>query len=125
MGNANISGFFFDDQFNPNGATESAGTLANLGLTKEQGAKVSEYYWAHMNKVYSEVIRRGHFAWELLWTGQKDCAYKTSYSCLGTTGTNILVSRGNCASALRTMCKAESQAQRRTMMFPFAGKDTD
>ena len=29
--NPNISGFFFDDQFNPDGATESKGTLANLG----------------------------------------------------------------------------------------------
>ena len=37
---------FFDDQFNPGGATESEGNLANLGLSKEQGAQVSEYYWA-------------------------------------------------------------------------------
>lgn len=35
--NPNISGFFFDDQFNPNGATESEGTLPNLGLTPAQG----------------------------------------------------------------------------------------
>lgn len=35
--NPNISGFFFDDQFNPNGATESKGTLPNLGLTPAQG----------------------------------------------------------------------------------------
>ena len=43
--NPNISGFFFDDQFNPDGATESEGNLAHLGLSKAQGAQVSEYYW--------------------------------------------------------------------------------
>eukprot|EP01052_Picozoa_sp_SAG31_P024515 SAG31_NODE_2091_length_6465_cov_2.429626_8_plen_67_part_00 len=47
-----------DDQFNPGGATESAGTLANLGLSEEQGAQVSSYYWAHMNAVYAEVLKR-------------------------------------------------------------------
>ena len=99
--NPNISGFFFDDQFNPPGATESQGNLANLGLTKEQGAQVSEYYWAHMNVVYDTLIKRGKFAWQLLWSGQKDCAYKNSYSCLGTTGTNILIDKGNCAAKLR------------------------
>jgi hypothetical protein len=113
------------DQFNPTGATESAGTLANLGLSKEQGAQVSEYYWAHMNTVYTELLKRGKFAWQLLWTGQEDCAYKNSYSCLGTTGTNILINKGNCAAKLRTFCKPDSDAQTRAMMFPFAGKDTD
>ena len=64
-----------DDQFNPTGATESQGTLANLGLSKEEGARVSEFYWAHMNHVYAELIKRGKFAWQLLWTGQPDCPY--------------------------------------------------
>lgn len=120
--NPNISGFFFDDQFNPGGATESAGSLKNLGLTASQGALVSEHYWGYMNTVYSELIKRGKFAWQLLWTGQKDCAYKNSYGCLGTTGTQILVDKQHCASQLRTMCTAGSQAQRRAMLFPFAGK---
>ena len=40
-----------------------------------------------MNTVYAELVKRGKFAWQLLWTGQKDCAYKNSYGCLGTTGT--------------------------------------
>lgn len=122
--NVNISGFFFDDQFNPNGATESAGTLANLGLSKEQGTEVSEAYWAYMNTVYAELIKRGKFAWQLLWTGQKDCAYKNSYGCLGTTGTKYLVQKSNCAGALRTMCKKDSQAHRRAMMFPLQGTTT-
>ena len=112
------SGFFFDDQFNPNGATESAGTLSNLGLSKEEGAVVSGFYWAHMNKVYSELLKRGKFAWQLLWTGQKDCAYKDSYSCLGTTGTNILIEKKNCASKIRTFCTAGSDAQTRAMVPP-------
>jgi len=121
--NPNISGFFFDDQFNPNGATESKGTLPNLGLTPAQGAQVSEYYWAHMNTVYDTLIKRGAFAWQLLWTGQKDCPWKNSYSCLGTTGTKYLVEKGKCRAQLSAMCKADSQAQNRAMMFPFAGKD--
>lgn len=79
--NPNISGFFFDDQFNPTGATESAGTLANLGLSKAEGAEISGYYWAYMNKVYAELIKRGKFAWQLLWTGQKECSYKNSCEC--------------------------------------------
>ena len=106
--NPNISGFFFDDQFNPTGATESAGSLANLGLSKSQGAQISEYYWALMNHVYSEVVKRGSFAWQLLWTGQKDCPWKNSYGCLGTTGTNILVHKNNCAKAIRQMCTPDS-----------------
>ena len=41
--------------------------------------------------------------------GQRDCPYKTSYSCLGTTGTNLLVAKNNCAAKLRTMCAKDSQ----------------
>ena len=123
-GNANISGFFFDDQFNPDGVTESKGSLANLGLSKEQGVEYSAHYWAYMNTVYDELLKRGKFAWQLLWTGQKDCAYKNSYGCLGTTGTHILVDETNCATQLRKMCTAGSQAQERAMMFPFQGKST-
>ena len=79
---------------------------------------VSGFYWAHMNKVYSELLKRGKFAWQLLWTGQKDCAYKDSYSCLGTTGTNILIEKKNCASKIRTFCTAGSDAQTRAMVPP-------
>ena len=102
------------------GATESQGTLANLGLSKEQGAQISEYYWAHMNTVYAELLKRGKFAWQLLWTGQQHCPYKNSYSCLGTTGTNILINKQNCAAKLKSFCAADSDAQTRAMMFPFA-----
>ena len=104
--NPNISGFFFDDQFNPSGATESMGTLKNLGLSKAEGAKVSEAYWAYMNTVYASLLKRGKFAWQLLWTGQPDCAYKYSYGCLGTTGTNLLVTQKNCATSIRKFCTA-------------------
>jgi hypothetical protein len=121
--NPNISGFFFDDQFHPTGATESAGSLANLGLSKEQGAQISQQYWALMNTVYDTVIKRGKFAWQLLWTGQKHCAYMNSHDCLGTTRTNILVQKRNCTQALRKMCTKDSDAQTRAMMFPFQGKD--
>ena len=122
--NENISGFFFDDQFNPGGATESKGSLSNLGLTEAEGAQYSKYYWAYMNTVYSELVKRGKFAWQLLWTGQKKCAYKDSYGCLGTTGTNILVDQESCAANIRKMCVAGSDAQTRAMMFPFQGKET-
>ena len=122
--NPNISGFFFDDQFNPNGVTESLGTLSNLGLTKAEGQQYSEYYWAYMNMVYDELIKRGKFAWQLLWTGQKKCAYKNSYACLGTTGTKILVDQATCAASVRSMCAAGSDAQTRAMFFPFQGKTT-
>jgi hypothetical protein len=108
-------------KFNPNGATESDGNLQNLGLTPEQGAEVSAAYWAYMNVVYEEVVKRGKFSWQLLWTGQKDCAYKNDYSCLGTTGTNYLVTKNNCAATLRAQCTADSQSQKRAMMFPFQG----
>ena len=121
-GNPNVSGFFFDDQMNPNGATESKGTLANLGLTAEQGAELSEAYWALMNHVYAEVIARGKFSWQLLWTGQKQCAYKDSYSCLGSTGPKPIVTRKNCAAALRSLCAADSPAQTRALMYPLSGQ---
>jgi hypothetical protein len=117
---ADTVGSLHSDQFNPTGATESAGTLANLGLSKEQGAQISEYYWAHMNTVYSELLKRGKFAWQLLWTGQQHCPYKNSYGCLGTTGTNILINKQNCAAKLKSFCAAGSDAQKRAMMFPFA-----
>ena len=74
---------------------------------------------------YDEIVKRGHFAWQLLWTGQHDCAYKNSYGCLGTTGTNYLVTPENCKQQLTAFCKADSQAQNRAMMFPFAGKDPE
>jgi hypothetical protein len=78
-----------------------------------------------MNTVYAELVKRGKFAWQLLWTGQRDCPWKNSYGCLGGTGTTILVSKGDCAAKLRKFCQADSQAQTRAMMFPFAGKSTD
>lgn len=121
--NPNISGFFFDDQFNPTGATESLGNLANLGLSPQQGAQLSEDYWAYMNVVYAEVLKRGKFAWQQLWTGQQQCDYYNSYSCLGSTGTHLLVQPKSCASDLRTLCAKGSPPQTRAMMFPFAGSD--
>jgi hypothetical protein len=60
-----------------------------------------------------QLVKRGKFSWQLLWTGQHDCAYKNSYSCLGTTGTKILIAKSNCASALRTMCQKDSQVSGR------------
>ena len=69
-----------------------------------------------ISDVYAELIKRGKFAWQLLWTGQPDCPYKTSYGCLGTTGTNILISKKDCAQKIRAFCKPDSQAQTRAMM---------
>merc|ERR1711934_1226166 len=48
-----------------------------------------------------------------------------SYGCLGTTGTNILISKKDCAQKIRAFCKPDSQAQTRAMMFPFAGASTE
>jgi hypothetical protein len=41
-GNPNVSGFFFDAQFD--GATESAGTLKSLGMIAAEGAVMSADY---------------------------------------------------------------------------------
>lgn len=121
--NPNISGFFFDDQFNPNGATESDGNLANLGLTTAQGQALSDAYWAHMNVVYAELLKRGKFSWQQLWTGQATCDYVNSYDCLGKTGTVLLVTKEKCAQNLRSLCSHDSPAQTRTMLFPFHTSD--
>ena len=49
------------NRFADEDATESAGTLANLGLSKAQGEQISAYYWSYMNNVYAELIKRGKF----------------------------------------------------------------
>ena len=118
---------------------DAAKNLIELDLNEENHAKlvfssVAKYEAARnqildlieteYTMIYDEVIKRGKFSWQLLWTGQKDCAYKNSYSCLGTTGTNILISQKDCASKLRAFCQADSDAQKRAMMFPFAGSST-
>merc|ERR1712151_477414 len=107
--NPNVSGFFFDDQFNPTGATESLGTLANLGLTKEEGAQMSQYYWQYMKVVYDELLKRGKFSWQQMWCGQEEGFGEYKYLC--STGSKYLVEKDNCAKQLRSLCSRESPAQ--------------
>jgi hypothetical protein len=121
--NPNISGFFFDDQFNPTGATESEGTLANLGLTKEQGEEYSAYYWQYMKVAYDELLKRGKFSWQQMWSGQAEGYGDYKYLC--STSPQPLVTKVNCASQLRKMCSATSQAQTRAMFFSFNGSPED
>ena len=81
------------------------GNLKNLGLTTAQGAQVSEYYWAHMNTVYDTLIKRGHFAWQLLWTGQPNCPYKNSYvTRCAECGVGCVVCSVWCAVAVASGC---------------------
>jgi len=47
----------------------------------------------------------------------------TATLCTASQGTEYLVEKGKCRAQLLAMCKADSQAQNRAMMFPFQGKD--
>jgi hypothetical protein len=108
-----ISGFFFDDMFNPDGPTEYEGhAVADMGLSKDTLQQMSDAYWAYMAQVYDAVLARGKFSWQQLWTGQD--------TGICTTCPEPLVKKETCATDLRTLCRADSPAQTRAMMYAFA-----
>jgi hypothetical protein len=128
-GNKHVSGFFFDDMFNPEGATESAGSLKNLGLSVARGKQMSADYWANMAHVYETLVGRGKFSWQQLWYGQRygtedlqppwpEKAEVFRYLA-GTASPPPRVTRGGCATQLRQLCHESSPAQTRAMIFGY------
>ena len=130
--NPNVSGFFFDDQYLVAGATESSGNGVQLGLNPAQMTELSRGYWGYMSTVYAQVVERGAFAWQQLWTGQgKSTAdlragsypsgMSDAFQYLAGTGVRPLITKGDCAGQLRKLCSSSSDAQTRAALFAFQG----
>jgi len=113
--NPKVSGFFFDDQWNENGPTEyESHSVEDMGLSKADLTDLTNAYWSNMEEVYKEVISRGKFSWQLLWTGQGNSIRNIAETCPGP-----LVNKATCAADLRKLCQSNSPPQTRFMMYAF------
>ena len=52
------------------GKYRGAANGVQLGLDAAQMAQLARDYWGYMSTVYAQVVQRGAFAWQQLWTGQ-------------------------------------------------------
>ena len=78
---------------------------------------ITAAYDANMAALNAQVLARGKFTWQLLWTGGAPNAK-------GSTGPVPLVKPASCASDLRALCSAGSpQHNNRTMMYAFSNRD--
>lgn len=59
-------------------------------------------------------LNAGKFAWQMLWTGGDDTS-------IGGGSLTPLVTKAECASALRSMCQISSPAQTRAMAYGLNG----
>ena len=112
-----VSGFFLDD-FWPGASGDfpdaTAGRIVNdTGLTRAQLTSITQSYNDNMAALQAEILRRGMFSWQLLWTGGPA-------DSKGSTCPTPLVRNTTCATDLRALCAADSPAQNRTMMFTFS-----
>ena len=112
-GNANVSGFFFDDEFDANGPSEyEAHVNQDIGFDDAMLASTSAAYWAYMAQVYTEVLERHKFVWQQMWNGPTPTGVMSTCPA-------PLVNKGSCASDLRALCSADSPARSRVMMYAF------
>ena len=112
-----VSGFFWDD-FWPGASGDfpdaGSGQVVNdTGLTKADLTSITVAYDANMAVLRNHTLGLGKFAWQMLWTGG-------AATSSGSTCPSPLVTAGNCATELRSLCTATSPAQTRTMMYAFA-----
>jgi hypothetical protein len=113
--NPKVSGFFFDDQWTETGPTEyEQHAVADMGLSKTELQDLTNAFWSNMQEVFKEVLARGKFSWQLLWTGQGNDIKNIADTCPGP-----LVHNTTCAADLRKLCQANSEAQTRFMMYAF------
>jgi hypothetical protein len=116
-----VSGFFFDD-FWPGASGSfpdaSAGRIVqDTGMTTADLVSITAAYDANMAALNEQVLARGKFTWQLLWTGGAPNAK-------GSTGPVPLVKPASCANDLRALCSAGSpQHTNRTMMYAFSNRD--
>lgn len=106
--NANVSGFYFDDEWTPIGPSEmNEYALIDLGFNASHTLKMTVAWAWVMDQVYAEIIARKKFSWNQLWTFGNDCPQP-------------LVKQPSCIADLRSLCRADSSAQTRAMMFAFS-----
>lgn len=111
-----VSGFFWDDQW-PGAEGHWGDAVPNVtedcGLTKDDLIQGTNAWATNMEALKKYTLSKGKFAWQMLWTGG-DADRR------GTTCPGPQVNQKDCAAALRSMCTADSPAQKRTMMYAFA-----
>jgi len=67
-GNENVSGFFYDDEFDASGPSEyEAHVNQDIGYSAAQLQSTSDAYWQYMSVVYAAVLARGKFVWQQMW----------------------------------------------------------
>lgn len=87
-------------------------TTEDMGLTKEDFKQLTASYKTNMEALKAKTIAEGKFAWQMMWTGG-------SPQSEGNTCPTPLVKKASCASDLRELCKPNSPAQTRAMMYSF------
>lgn len=112
-----VSGFFWDDVWNPQCKIHDQvpDTCKDMGLTDADLEQLTTDYLNNMQALREAVLKAGKFAWQMLWNGGDD-------DNIGGTGASPLVTKANCADALRRLCNETSPAQTRAMMYGLSGE---
>ena len=121
-----VSGFFWDDVWDPNcnihdqvpRTCQDMGFKCPLGDEKcndPRLVQLTKDYQKNMAALRNATLEAGKFAWQMLWTGGAE-------DSIGGTGLHPLVSKGSCATAIRSMCTATSPAQTRAMGYGMSGQ---
>eukprot|EP01088_Endostelium_zonatum_P009664 TRINITY_DN2294_c0_g1_i1.p1 TRINITY_DN2294_c0_g1~~TRINITY_DN2294_c0_g1_i1.p1 ORF type:complete len:424 (+),score=76.26 TRINITY_DN2294_c0_g1_i1:67-1338(+) len=115
-GNPKVSGFFFDDYWSVSGGPSEFETHAveDMGLSHKDLEEISGAYQSNMADVYKEVLKRGKFSWQQLWTGQGLKPGDIASTC-----PRPLVTKQSCAARLRELCSEKSPTQSRFLMYSF------
>eukprot|EP00927_Polykrikos_kofoidii_P062742 TRINITY_DN57545_c0_g1_i1.p1 TRINITY_DN57545_c0_g1~~TRINITY_DN57545_c0_g1_i1.p1 ORF type:complete len:469 (+),score=24.52 TRINITY_DN57545_c0_g1_i1:64-1470(+) len=109
-----ISGMFWDDVWNPECDIHDQvpKTCEDMGLVNNspEMVKLTRDYQSNMAALRDATLNYGKFSWQMLWTGEGP-------TDIGNTCPHPIVSKDNCIVRLRDLCRSDSPAQTRAMMY--------
>ena len=126
-GNPGVSGFYFDDDWSqceqqrricPSEMSHHA--VDDMGLGTADLQRILDSFNFVMDAAYATIVERGKFTWNQLWNGGKSCCIDCP---------DPMVKNETCAADVRSLCSADSFAQKYAMVYGFSpgcgGNTTD
>ena len=105
-GNANVSGFFFDDSCCPDAEDNYGMATHAWGQNSSQVAQGKAAFKWHMQQVYAALYERRAFSWQQTWTGVAHGQY--GYHVPNSTDPRYPSTKPSCAQELRRFCDNET-----------------
>jgi hypothetical protein len=117
-GNPHVSGFYFDDDWSqcaqqrrvcPSEMSHHA--VDDMGLSASDLQDILSSFTEVMDKAYATIVERGKFSWNQLWNADKSCCIDCP---------DPLVKNETCAADVRSLCRADSYAQKFATVYGFS-----